>query len=105
DQSDDAVDAVADFSAGQDEGDVEQFRDGFQPFQPLLAGERGERARAAELEMNTAKRRMQPFLRDLPPLLVDHLAARFRGAERRAGCAAGARVMKCLIVSHGCYMV
>jgi hypothetical protein len=51
-KADHAVDAVADIGAGQDEGDVEQFRERIEPRQPLLAGEIAERIDAciAEIE-------------------------------------------------------
>ena len=42
-QADQPVDAVADIGAGQDEGDIQQFREGVEPRQPLLARQIAER--------------------------------------------------------------
>ena len=60
DQPDDAIDAVADPGAGQDESYVEQFRDGIEPRQPLLAGEIAEwiDAAIAKIEAKAASVRM-----------------------------------------------
>src|SRR6185312_5119271 len=97
---------VADIGAGQDEGDVQQLCDGLQPLQPLLAGERGEWVGALpEVEVNTAERRSGRFPGDFAALLVDDLAARFRGAESRAGGARGVRGAESVIVCHGHQMV
>ena len=60
-QVDDAVDAVADVGAGQDEGNIEQYRQRIEPRQPLLAGEIGERigAGSSEIEAEAVSLRTQ----------------------------------------------
>src|SRR5207237_10422205 len=87
DQSDNAVDAVADIGARQDERDVEQPRQRIEPRQPLLAAEIAERISAAKIETKILKALPQRFRWNLAALLVDDRAARLRAAKRRAGVA------------------
>ena len=64
DQPDDAVDAVADLGAGQDEGDVEQLCNRVEPRQPLLAGQIAERiARCRNRSENSGTATPSGFLR------------------------------------------
>ena len=72
DQSDQAVDAVADIGAGQDEGDVQELGQRVEPRQPLLAGEIGERVGAGEIEPEAVRPRAQLLARNLAPFLIDH---------------------------------
>ena len=92
DQPDQAVDAVADIGAGQDEGDIQQFCDGLEPRQPLLAGQIAERIGGGmtEVEPQTLELRVQVRLGDFAPLLVDDRAAR-SGARVRGRTAGGER--------------
>ncbi len=89
DQPDQAVDAVADVGAGQDEGDVEQLRHRFEPCQPLLAAEIAERIGGAEIEAEFAKAVTERFRRNFPPVLVDDRPARPPAVEIGAGGSSG----------------
>jgi DNA-binding MarR family transcriptional regulator len=84
DQSDQAVDAVADIGAGHDERDIQQLRQRIEPRHPLLAGEIGERVGGgiAEIEPEAANLRTQRLRGDFAPLLVDNRAVRLRSAKR-----------------------
>jgi hypothetical protein len=92
DQSDDAVDAVADVGTGQHECNVEQSGDGIEPRQPLLTGEMGKRIGAgmAEIEPEAAKLRTEHVRRYLAPFLIDNRTDRVRAAEGGSGGAPGA---------------
>src|SRR6185437_16996460 len=100
--ADDAVDAVADLGARQDEGDVEQPGDRLEPLQALLSRELAERIgrRVTEVEMKPAKRR-HARLRYFPPLLIYDFPARLRRRETGAGSTAGMRLAESVVVCHG----
>ena len=77
DQADQPVDAVAEIGAGHDEGDIEQFGDGIEPRQPLLARQIAERIGGGmtEIESHPLELRVQVRLGELAPVLVDDRAA------------------------------
>src|SRR6202158_1970632 len=109
DQSDNAVDAVADVGAGQDEGDVQKFCQRIEPRQPLLAGEIAERIGVciSEIEAEAVKLRPQRFRGDFASLLIDDRAARLRPTERCAGGFSGPRSAAGIdfVVRHRDHMV
>src|SRR5260370_21085367 len=101
DQADDAVDAVADLGAGQDEGDVQKLRDGVEPRQPLLAGKVAERIGATEIEAKAIRAEVfraevlelgsERGLGNFAPVLIDDRTARMRPAKMGAGVFPGSR--------------
>ena len=107
DQADQAVDAVADIGARQDEGDVEQFRQRLEPRQPLLAGEIAERVGAGSSEVELKAARMA----DAAPrrgFRAPPGRSQAHGPSRRLGAGtfgAGAVRRKDVVVWHGHQMV
>src|SRR6185312_6760712 len=85
DQADQPVDAVAELGAGYDEGDIQQFGDGIEPRQPLLARQVAERIGGGmtEIEPETFELRVQRAFGDFAPLLVDDRAAPGRARPGR----------------------
>src|SRR4051794_19335816 len=85
DQADQPVDAVAEFGTGHDEGDIEQFGDGLEPRQPLLARQIAERIGGGmtEIEPQALELRVQVRLGELAPVLVDDRAAPGRAPPGR----------------------
>ena len=100
DQPDQAVDAVADIGAGQDEGDVEQLCDRIEPRQPLLAGQIAERvgARMPEIEPETFELRAQARVGDFVPVLVDDRATALRARPDEGRLGAGTLRRKDIVV-------
>ena len=103
DQPDQAVDAIADIRAGQDEGDIEQLCDRLDPRHPLLPRQIAERVSLAELEAKLAKPLLQCFGTDLMAVLVDDRPARFgaRKTPARAGPGTGSVRSKNVVIGHG----
>src|SRR3954451_2632623 len=93
DQADQPVDAVADIRAGQDEGDIKQFREGFEPRQPLLARQIAEwiGGGMAKIEPQALELRAQARIGYFAPLLVDDRPAPGRA---RPGRRPGARTRR-----------
>ena len=81
DQANDAVDAIADLGAWQDEGNVQQFGHRLQPGQPLAAAQLAKQIDPAQIEAKLARSVVQEFPRDLAAVLVDDRPARLPGAE------------------------